>query len=138
MSFSNVIILPQYELANKFVREKTFKSELVTFYLTNLLAKFPKLSFLMSNFKNPLNTVKLFFNIREAMKEKIDPQPIICFKQEELPDNPFLLSLQRWNAIINYMLPSPELPVKVGEKLLSYIHQNRKYLILTSCHLLWV
>jgi hypothetical protein len=68
----------------------------------------------------------------------MEPQPIIYFKHEELPDNPFLLSLQRWNSITNYLLPSAETPQKINEKLLAYIYQNRKYLILTSYHLLWV
>jgi len=63
--------LPQYEISNKFSREKSFKNEIAVYYWTNLLAKFPKLSFLMANFKNPFNTIKLFFNIREAIKEKI-------------------------------------------------------------------
>jgi hypothetical protein len=83
------------------MRSKSFKQELVTYYLTNLLAKFPKLAFMMSNFKSPLNTIRLFFNLREAMKEKIENKPIITFPAAAIPDNPFLFSLQRWNVIYN-------------------------------------
>ena len=46
------------------MRAHAFTSELSNHYLTNLLAKFPKLSFLMSSFKNPISALKLFFKLR--------------------------------------------------------------------------
>lgn len=139
LSFSNVIILPQFELSSRFMRAKAFREELVTFYLTNLLAKFPKLSFLMSNFKNPINTLKLFFGIREAIKEKVEPRAVIHFRQEEVPDNPFLFSVQRWNRIGNYLLPrAEEVSGRTAERIVAYIYQRRGYLLLTSSYLVWV
>lgn len=106
LSFSNVIILPFYELEGKFERMKSFTDNLTNFYFTTLLAKFPKLSFLMSNFRSPLNTLRLFFNVREALRIKVDNEPIIHFRHPSFSANPFHFSMQRWNLINSTMVLS--------------------------------
>ncbi len=111
---------------------------LANFYLTTLLAKFPKLSFLMSNFRSPYNTIRLFFNLREAFKIKVENQPIIHFGHPDFSSNPFHFSKQRWNIIHNKIVGQDIEEVNPHEQIVSYLFQGKKCLILTNLKVYWL
>lgn len=138
ISFSNVIILPQFELQQRFLRGRDFQQQLTNYYLTNLLAKFPKLAFLITNFRSPINTLRLFFNLREAMKQKIQTPVLITFPAEPLPQNPFLFSLQRWNYIISCLhSPLGKNQNERAIKLVGALRREKGYLLVTSREIFW-
>lgn len=56
---------------------KTLTTELRAFYITNLIAKFPKLSFLLQNLRNPISLIRMFFGMREALKDQQPTMPVI-------------------------------------------------------------
>lgn len=64
LDFSNMIVLPEFELSNKSYRLKSLTKDMTNHYLTNVLAKFPKLSFIFQNLRNPLATIKSLFEAR--------------------------------------------------------------------------
>lgn len=56
--------MPAYKLVNAAYRQKKLLAEIEKFYSAALLAKFPKLSFLLQNVKHPFSSIRSLFSFR--------------------------------------------------------------------------
>lgn len=69
-NFSNIISLPELSISNHNYKANNLLKDLSNHYLTNIIAKFPKLSFIYQNLKSPIGMIKSLIEARDVITEK--------------------------------------------------------------------
>lgn len=70
LDFSNMIVLPEFNMTNKYSKIKYFSKEIVNHYLSNIIAKFPKLSYVYQNLRTPISFIKSILETREIFGDQ--------------------------------------------------------------------
>lgn len=64
IELNNQLQIGAYKLQNVAYRHKKLMASIEKFYSSALISKFPKLSFIIQNFKHPLSAIKSLFSLR--------------------------------------------------------------------------
>lgn len=66
--------MPAYKLINAAFRQKKLLAEIEKFYSASIVAKFPKLSFIIQNVKHPFSSIRSLFSFRDSLRHRHQQQ----------------------------------------------------------------
>jgi hypothetical protein len=62
--------VPSYKLVNAAFRHRKLLAEIEKFYSASIVAKFPKLSFIIQNVKHPFSSIRSLFSLRDSLRHR--------------------------------------------------------------------